>query len=304
MKTKTSRVFLVSLLGMTITACTPMRFSQYSGSRKVWPIVQESMAETSFALPVYRSWPDKPYEIVGSVRFENPNQNWDDGIISKAVSEARSKGGNAIIMRYGSEFGVGGNIGAAEDPSVWSQNQITALVIKWKTKDVLEREAVAMREFKELFRTRHAQLSQNGPLFDSAISLLHWRGLSLDSVAAADKLGEILTEIQVSKDGELNGKWLYRCTVGQSRLTSSFSDFFYGIASVTLKENVLTIVSTSGPFEITFSGSFDRGRLNGKMGIGTISVNADGVASKEKMSVSGQGRAADGTVQASLVFLR
>jgi hypothetical protein len=298
------RFILALLLAATMMACSPMRYSQYSGSRQFWPVVQEALAETSFSLPVYRSWPDKPYEIIGSVRFENPNQYWDDGVISDAVGAAKSKGGNAIIIRYGSEFGVGGNIGAAEDPSVWSQNQITALVIRWKSQSAQEAEAAALRRFKETFRSGHPELSKNGTLLDSAIEYLQWQGLSLDSGAAATKLAEILEEMQKSGAGEYNGKWLYRCQVRRSRLTSSFGDSFYGIALVTLKEGVFTVVSTQGPAEVTFSGNFDNGRLTGKMGIGTASINCDGVGSKEKVSLSGHGQVADGTIQASLIFLR
>ncbi len=304
MKTRFSQLLSVSLLGLMITACSPMRFSQYSGSRRLWPVVLESMAETSFSLPVYRSWPDKPYDIIGSVRFEDPNQSWDDGVIRDAVSEAKKRRGNAIIIRYGSEFGVGGTIGAADDPSVWIQNQITALVIRWKAKEVLDAEASALQGFKETFRARHPDISQNGALFDSAIEYLQWQGVNLDPGAAAEKLSQILREIQSSKDAEFNGKWLYRCQVRRSRLTSSSGDSFRGIGLVTLKEGALTIVSTQGPAEVTFSGSFDKGRLTGKMGIGATSINCDGVGSKEKISLSGQGQVADGTIQANLVFLR
>ena len=295
---------IVALTFSFLVGCSPMRFSQYSGSRRVWPVSQESMAETSFTLPVYRSWPDKPYEIVGSLRVENPNQYWDDGIISSAVSAAKRKRGDAIIIRYGSEFGVGGYIGFAEDTSVWSQNQITALVIRWKSKNTLESEAAIKRTFKESFRSKYPQLSKDASLFDSAIEYLQWMGLSLDSEAAANRLKEVLGEIHDSRDGELNGKWIYRCGFRKNRLTSSFSDFFYGTALVTLKDNVLTIVSTSGPAEVNFSGTFDKGRVTGKMGISAVSVSSDGVASKEKISLSGQGQIADGTFQSSLIFLR
>jgi hypothetical protein len=261
------------------------------------------MAETSFALPVYRTWPDKDFEVIGSLRFENPNQNWDDGVISSAVSAAKRKHGDAIIIRYGSEFGVGGNVGFGEDTSEWSQNQVTAFVIKWKSKKALETEAATMQAFKENFRLKYPRLSENTTLFNSAIDYLQWLGLSLDSDAAADKLKDVLTEIHDTKRDELNGKWLYRCGFRRSRLTSSYSDFFYGIALVTLKENALTVISTSGA-EVNFSGTFDKGRATGKMGIRSGSVNCDGVATNEKISLSGQGQVADGTLQASLIFVR
>lgn len=292
------------LVCFVLTACSPMRFSQYSGSKRLWPVSQDSMAETSFSRPVYRSWPDKPYEIIGSLRFENPRKDWDDGVINSAVSAAKRRGGDAIIIRHGSEFGVGGTVGFAEDATVWSQNQTTALVIKWKSKDVLKAEAAAVGAFKENFRTKHPELSKNVSLFDSATDYLQWMGLKLDSAAASDKLREVLNEIQNSTEGELSGKWLYRCNFKKSHLTSSQSDLLFGIGLVTLKDNVLTVVSTSGSAEINFSGTYEKGRVMGRMGISGISVNCDGVASKEKISLSGQGQTADGTFQASLTFLR
>ncbi len=304
MKRRLPQLLSVSVLAFALSACSPMRFSQYSGSGKSWPVVQESIAETSFSLPVYRSWPDKPYEIIGSVRFEDPNQDWDDGVIGDAVAAAKKRHGNAIIIRHGSEFGVGGRVGTAEDSSVWSNNQVTALVIRWRTREALEAEAVALERFKEQFRSTYASLAQNDSLFESAIDYLHWQGIKLESEGAADKLSQILSEIQSSKEGELNGKWLYRCNVRLSRLTSSTTDALYGMGLVTLKDGVLTIVSTQGQGEVTFSGTYDKGRLTGKMGIGSNSINCDGVGSQEKISVSGQGQVADGIIQANLVFLR
>src|SRR5205823_6026368 len=106
------------------------------------------------------------------------------------------------------------------------------------------------------------------------------------------------------RDGDLTGKWLFQCGFRQSRLTSSSSDSFSGVASVTLKGDVLTIVSTGGGSEVNFSGTYDKGRVGGKMGIGTLSINCDGVAAPEKISLSGQGQTADGVCQASLVFQR
>ncbi len=280
-----------------------MRFSQYSGSRRFGPVQPEAMAETSFSLPVYRSWPDRPYETIGSLRFEDPNKYWDDGVIAAAVSGAKSKGGDAIIIRYGSEFGVSGLAGFGDDPALLRQNQTTALVIKWKPKSVVEAEVAALRAFKQSFQAEHPGLCKNATLLSTAIDSLKWTGASLDSVAA-DKITGWLTEIGESNHGELSGKWLYRCNFKRSQLTSAHSDFFYGMGLVALKDNVLTVVSTSGPTEVNFSGTFDKGRVTGKMGIAAMSISCDGVASSEKISLSGQGQVADGTFQASLVFFR
>lgn len=301
MKISSAALLAAALL---LSGCgSPMRYSQYSGARRLWQVSPESMAETSFSIPVYRSWPDKPFDIIGSLRFENPNADWNDGIIKEAVTAAKERGGDAIIIRVGSEFGVGGTVGVADDPTTWSQNQTTALVIKWKSKQVLDAEATALESFRESFKSKHPELCNNAALLDSAIEFIQWKGLALDSNATAEKLKSVLSEIVNSSEGELNGKWLYRCNFKRSRLTSSQSDFFYGTASVTLKEGALTIISTSGP-EVSFSGTSDKGRVMGKMGISAVSINCDGVASKDKISISGQGRIADGTFQSSIIFLR
>jgi len=73
---KTKFFLLCSVLPFALMiACAPMRFSQYSGAKRIWFVSPEALAETSFSLPVYRSWPDKPYEVVGSVRFEDPRKD-------------------------------------------------------------------------------------------------------------------------------------------------------------------------------------------------------------------------------------
>jgi len=269
-----------------------------------WQTMPDSIAETSFKLPVYRTWPDRPFEVLGTLRFENPNKYWDDGVINEAVAAAKSKHGDAIVIRSGSEFGVSENIGSSEDPMQFTQqHQITALVIKWKPKAAVDAEMAQLRSFKEDFKSKYGDLCRSASLVDSAVAYLQWTGMSLDSASATEKLKDVLTQIKDTQQGELDGKWLYRCSYSRSRLTSSYSDFFFGIALVTLKDNVLTVVSTSGQ-EITFSGSSDKGRVTGKMGIRSVSINCDGVASKEKISLSGQGQIPDGTFQANLIFQR
>lgn len=292
------------LVLLTSSACSPMRFSQYSGPNRSNTVSEEAVAETSFRLPVYRSWPDKPYDILGTLRFENPNQNWDDGIINDAVAAAKKRKADAIIIRVGGEFGVGGNIGFAEDRTVWQSTQTTAVAIKWKPREQIEAEMARRHAFKTKFASSHPDLTRNGAVVDAAIDYLIARGTSLDSPTASSALQQILSELQGPRDGELGGKWLYRCHLNQSRLTSSWSTAAMGVASVNVKGDVLTIVSVDQGNEVSFSGSYDKGRVSGQMGLGALSIDCSGVAAAEKISLSGQGRTADGVCQASLVFQR
>src|SRR6266542_2015797 len=98
--------FAAALLSVFAFGCSPMRYSRYTGRNTPWPISVGTMTETSYKVPVYRGWPERPYEVIGSVRFPDPRKLWDDGIISMAASEGKRHGGNAVIMRQGAEFGV------------------------------------------------------------------------------------------------------------------------------------------------------------------------------------------------------
>jgi hypothetical protein len=268
-------------------------------------VLAESIAETSFSIPVYRSWPDKPYEVVGTVRCDNPHQEWNDDIIGQAVDEAKKHRGDALIIRIGAEIGVSENIGIAEDPMAWRANQTTALVIKWKSKQAVEEEAAKLRALKEQFQAMNPALSQNPALIDEVIKYLQQVGVTPDSGNAAQRLKTVMDEIRRPSGGDLGGKWLYRCTCQRRQLTTSQTDSFYGIALVTLTDNALTIVSTApSSKEVNFSGTFDKGRVTGKIGIATASIPSDGVAASEKISLSGQGQISDGTFQTSLILLR
>lgn len=57
------------------------------------------MAENSYSIPVYRGWPERPYAVLGSLRFEDAHKAWDEGIFRMAASEAKSKGGDAVRIR-------------------------------------------------------------------------------------------------------------------------------------------------------------------------------------------------------------
>src|SRR5437773_1008055 len=154
---QTSRVSVVALVCSVTAGCTSMRYSEYTGHDAssylgTWPIGSGAMAETSYAIPVYRGWPEKPYQVLGSLSFPDPNKGWDDGIVSAAAHEAIHHKGNAIIIRQGAEFGVSQIAGAKNDPLVlWSNYQTTALVIRWLTPREINERKLLLDEFMKRF---------------------------------------------------------------------------------------------------------------------------------------------------------
>ena len=285
----------------------PMRYSQYTGQKKNWQVANGAMAETQYTVPVYRGWPDRSYNVIGSIRFVNPNKYWDDGVINMACSMAKQKGGDAIIMRYGSEFGVGMTTGSAGDPKIFTGNDITGLVIKWKTPAEIETERATLAHLTGRLNQEHPELATKKELVDLAIEFVRFQGLNLDSDEASQQLEQVLTAVaQPAKGGQ--AKWLFRGTVHAGSLTTSMSDTVYGVADITANGNNLTIVSTSERSDLTFSGESKDGRLSGQLsfaaGSTIISAKADGVFTDEKTTLAGQGQTPDGTFQGSFSFSR
>lgn len=298
---------LVLAIAALTVGCSPMRYSDFAGRADSWPVAPGSMAERQFAVPVYRGWPERPYRVIGSVRFEDPLKYWDDGIIAMAARTAKGKGGDAIVMRSGSEFGVGITTGAIGDPKVVSNSQMTALVIQWKSQSEVAQEVALVERLVEGFRQRHPDSTVQRELASLGADYVQWLGLDLDSPAAAKKLEEVLTDLGQPADNR-GVRWLFRGHVRATSLTTSASDTVYGVAAVQRNGNALTIVSISEGSELNFSGTLQDGRIAGQIGFSAgstiVSAKAEGVFTETKISLTGQGHTADGTFQGSFSFSR
>jgi len=204
-----------------------MRFSQYTGKggiwpAGIWPLGEGTMAETSYRIPVYRGWPERHYKVLGSIRFEDSNKSWDDGVIRMAASTGKGKGGDAIIIRQGSEFGVGKITGMKNDPSVFAYNQTTALVIRWLTSREIREAEDEKREFLRKFAALHPDLTANQNVSDLAIPYLLQTGLSSYSDAMLERFSQIMRRTWAAPgEGEISGEWLYKGTMSRSSIVSS-----------------------------------------------------------------------------------
>ena len=88
-----------------------MRYSAFTGYKE-WPHQRGVMADHAYAVPVYHGWPEREYRVIGSIQFANDYHiEWKDGDTAHAARVAKQEGGDAMIMRSGGEFGVGGNHG-------------------------------------------------------------------------------------------------------------------------------------------------------------------------------------------------
>ena len=255
-----------------------------------------------------RGWPDQPYMVIGSIQFADPNASWDDGDTSRAASWAKRKGGDAIIIRYGTEYGVDAITGAAADPRVFSVRQVAALVITWKSAATLANEREVIERFEADFRTRHPNLPIKTELTELGIKYIGTLGLTLDSPSGASKLDEVLSEVLHPAQAEQSSKWLFKGTMHSSSVTASFTKLAVGLATVSQTAESITIVSSAGRTELHLSGSVKDGRLSGQLGVSSgstiFSGKAAGVLVPGRISIDSQAQTADGILQSNFTFMR
>jgi hypothetical protein len=287
-----------------------MRYSQYMGKggvapRGIWPVGSGTMAETSFRIPVYRGWPEKPYKVLGSIRFEDPRKYWDNGVISMAASMGKNQGGDAIVIRQGSEFGVGKYTGFS-NPSraVFQFAETTALVVRWLTPEEIRHEEALNKEFMRKFNARFPNLNPNMDVRETALRFL----LQIDAGDFSDeslpKFAELLRRVSLDHGASLSGEWLFKGSVSVSGLSFSDEESILGIATVKVEGESIAVVSSKGIWEMSFSGTVNRGRLSGTLGIAGLTAKCEGAALDDKMSLSFQSLTPDGTMRGNLVFQR
>jgi hypothetical protein len=119
-----------SLLIFTFTACEQMPYKPYSGQNQAWP-TGGGFADKVFDVPVFRSWPERPYTVLGHVSFSNPRINPNEGDVKQMAKQAKAMGGDALLMLAKNDMSSAGvaklrqELGIASDYSA-------GVVIKWK----------------------------------------------------------------------------------------------------------------------------------------------------------------------------
>jgi len=296
-----------ALLGMFAPGCSPMRYSKNTGKSTFWTTSVGTMAETAYAIPVYRGPPERPYEVIGSVRFVDPRKYWDDGIIRMAASTGKKHGGNAI---YIPSFGAPGSWldSFISRPAGYDQ-ETKAYVIKFIPETVVQSRKAEQDRFWTAFRVKNPKLADDDQLLQLGTSHLTDQGVLQNSTQMEEQLSVLLSDIKNQPKNDLSGKWLFKGSVQTRSLTAADSpEPFFGVASIAMTGSKITILSTAGKVEVSFSGSVETGQIVGTLGLGarasSLSLKCEGVALNDKISFAFQKLVESGTVQGNLTFLR
>jgi hypothetical protein len=289
-----------------LTACAPMRYSEYIGHDAsslfgTWPTGSGTMAEKGSAIPVFRGWPDKPYVVLGSLRLSNPDQTWDEGDFASAARRARRKGADAIIIRYGSEFGVSKIAGAKNEPLVRSSRDTSALAIRWLTPAEIAEQRAKLDRLKSLF----PDLKINNDLKEVLFSYLVRSGRGDSASNADERARQTLLKLHANDPQKLDGYWFYKIVLSTgSSISGEEEHDFLGLANLTQTGDSLAIVSREGNVELSLSGEMRNNRVTGQLGIGPYSSKCEGVVTPDKISISFQSRNSDGLVRGNMVLQR
>ena len=66
---------LICALALVLTVgCTKAIFRPYVGSQQSWPTAEGSIVNTRFKLPIFTNLPPSPYEVLGEIRIESPDE--------------------------------------------------------------------------------------------------------------------------------------------------------------------------------------------------------------------------------------
>ncbi|MCB9913187.1 MAG: hypothetical protein H6827_09345 [Planctomycetes bacterium] len=107
-----------------------MKYRQYGGTASKWP-TGSAYTDKMFDVPVYRGWPERNYVVLGSVEFNSPNVDWNQGDMKQAARMAKEAGGDAIIIIPRGEDRSPTTATARRELGMSDARQV-AVVIKWE----------------------------------------------------------------------------------------------------------------------------------------------------------------------------
>jgi hypothetical protein len=298
------------ILLLALTGCTSMQYSEYFGHDSTsvfgtWQTSSGTMAEQR-AVPVYRGWPDRAYKVIGSLRLSNPAQTWDEGDFAAAARRAKHRGGDAIIIRQGSEFGVSKIAGAKNERWILSSSYTSALVIRWLSqKEIDDMDGTVEQIIHDHNKFANPDRTMNHELQRLLIAYLYRSGADIHSRDFSQRFDESVAKIKALNPERIEGNWFYKVVLSSGTAISGDEERdYYGIATFSTNGDSATLVSSEGELEINFNGVLGKGTLNGQLGLGSYAAKTEGAVTPNKISFSFQSRSSDGIVRGNMVLQR
>jgi hypothetical protein len=130
MKWQSFRVLFLCIF-VLVTGCSAPKYFSFDNPPARMPTGSGTDVEYNYSVPVYTSLPEKGYDAVGMLRFNNPNTYWNTGDIRVAAKRAKQNGADAMILAKGSSKGVSLLGHAIAEEARLGKRQSFGIAIKW-----------------------------------------------------------------------------------------------------------------------------------------------------------------------------
>ncbi len=302
--------FLTFLLpALFLVACKPKQYTPYSGVR-VWPIKKGAASEQIDGLPVYQGFPERPYDVVGTIRLANSHRSWGKGDTDEVIRLAKSNGAEGLVVSTGESFSA--MYSPEADPHLFSAAERGAVAIKWKPANLVADASHRLDGFRYYIRRSYPRLDLDSKmdLWQMGIEYIGWLGLDIDSDQGTARLENTFSSIAAVDPGSGKSTWLFKGTIRASGSPASPSErFFFGKATLTQAgENITLVSNPSEPAILQFAGQLKDKKLEGKVtlsaGAASYDGNISGSFSASKITLEGQADANKEIAAFNLILLR
>jgi hypothetical protein len=299
MKPSLILMFLLPLLA----GCATARYTEFP-ALSAWPITESAIADTNYATPAYRAWPPRLYRVVGSIQTAGRRHEWKPPEIARVAHLAKSRGGDAVILRDGSQWDAIGHAAALRH--VVLPSRTAALVIKWKPEAEVDETVHRLDGFRAYLRRSYPSLhlESKEDLWKLGMEYITWLGLEIDSQRGTAELEKTLTSLVAPSTDSASSKWLFRGTIREN--AASAETAVWGIATVTHDGENVAIFSDDGNVRVTFCGAGER--LIGDFGLSTgeasLMARAEGTIEHDTIVLNAGAQTVHGPISVTFVFLR
>ncbi len=275
--------------------------------RQAWPTSDSTTADTNFALPVYRDWPERPYRVIGTIQHPG-NSPQSMGDAAAAAKLAKTKNADAIIVPVVNPLEP--RVAAKPDStaSLASHATPTVLAIQWKTPVEIDADRRAAAKFWSDFQARHPGFAGSDEFKRISLEYAACRGLDLSSRKDSTTFENDLNEVWSVPADAASTKWLFHGTFHADGVAASVDQTICGIAVMSRTGDVLDIVSKSDGAGFNFNGVDQDHRISGpidfSVGPATCQAKAQGALLPHRISLDSRGQDERGTMRSSLTFVR
>jgi hypothetical protein len=298
--------FLAWLLSLALlTGCATGPYTAFHG-RQAWPTAN-AIPETEYAVPVYYDWPERPYRVLGTIQIAEKTNPVENKVIAQAAVTAKSKGGDALILRHPVKLEPRVMTEGANDSAAVSPARTSILVIQWKTLAEQEADRQATAAFWTRFHAKYPRVALTDEFKQLTVEYGAYQGLDLTSPKDSAGLAEELNGLSGTATNAASAKWLFRGAIHLSGFAASIDETLCGLATITQSGDNVTITFHSGEDSFNFTGLDQNERLSGDIeisaGPSVCKAKAAGVVLTNRVTLDSRAQNAEGTVRATFTFL-